>query len=118
MLTGSLVSKLQEDDMKRKEDGLSKLTQSSKGQMCVKCGAPNAYSCHYNGKRQHSYGKGRGCKASDLMTAEFCQKCDQEFTEGSMLPRWDGSKWLRSEEFMHWINLTNIRRVERGDIKI
>jgi hypothetical protein len=35
-----------------------------------------------------------------------------------MLPRWNNNKWERSEEFMYWIMLTNIRRVERGDIKI
>jgi hypothetical protein len=51
------------------------------------------------------------------MSAEFCYRCDQEFTEGSMLPRWNGNKWERSEEFMYWIGMTNIRRFEEGRIK-
>ena len=92
---------------------MGKLTQSSKGATCIACGAENAYSCHYNGPRQHDYGKGRGRKAHDLMTAEFCHKCDQQFAEGSTSFRWK-DKWERSEEFLHWIALTNIRRYEEG----
>jgi hypothetical protein len=93
---------------------LSKLTQASKGQPCIRCGAPGAWSCHYAGPRQHSYGKGRGIKCSDLATAEFCQKCDQVFSEGKM----DGftDKWDKSEQWLHYIMLTNIRRIERGVI--
>ena len=97
---------------------MSKLTKASQGSICIKCDAPDAYSCHYNGKRSLSYGKGRGCKANDLVTAEFCHRCDQEFTEGSMLPRWNNNKWERSEEFLHWIAMTNIRRLKEGVIKV
>ena len=95
---------------------MSKLTKSSKGHVCIRCGASDAYSAHYNGPRQHSYGKGRGCKASDLASAEFCYECDQMFSEGSV----DGftDKWDRSEQFLHFIMLTNIRRLKRGVIKI
>lgn len=96
---------------------MSKLTKKSKGQLCIKCGKPDAYSCHYNGPWQHSFGKGRGVKCNDLMTAEFCHKCDQEFSEGSMLPRWN-NKWERSDEFQKWIALTNIRRLENGVLSI
>lgn len=95
---------------------MSKLTKSSKGKTCIKCGASDAYACHYNGPRQHMYGKGRGRKCSDIMTAEFCYKCDQEFTEGSTSGEWT-DKWERSEHFMHWIAMTNIRRYEEGRLK-
>lgn len=97
---------------------MSKLTQLSKGQTCIKCDRPGAYSCHYNGKRSHSFGKGRGIKASDLTTAEFCGDCDKEFIEGSMLPRWNGNRWERSEEFLFYVSLTNIRRLENSILKI
>ena len=90
---------------------MSKLTDSAKGSVCIKCQAPHAYACHYNGPRQHSLGKGRGRKCHDLMSAEFCHRCDQEFTEGSTSLKWK-DKWERSEEFMYWIGLTNIRRYE------
>lgn len=68
-------------------------------------------NCHYNGFRQHVYGKGRSIKADDSMTAEFCQACDDLFSEKSY-PKWvGGSKSIeRSEEFLHWIAMTNIRR--------
>ena len=97
---------------------MSKLTNATKGKTCIKCDAPDAYACHYNGPRQHDFGKGRGIKCNDLMTADFCYKCDQEFSEGSILPRWNGNKWERSEEFQRWINLTNIRRLKDGVLKV
>jgi len=95
---------------------VSKLTKSSNGSECIRCGAPDAYSCHYNGPRQHDYGKGRGIKCNDLATAEFCYACDQDFSEGS---KPEGlTRWERSEAFLHWIMLTNIRRIENGVIKL
>ena len=97
---------------------MSKLTNSTKGKTCIKCGAPDAFAAHYNGPRQHSYGKGRGVKCDDLMTADFCFICDQEFSEGSMLLRWNHNKWERSEEFHYWIALTNIRRLKDGVLKV
>lgn len=76
---------------------------------CIKCGKPDAYRCHYNGVRQHTYGKGRGIKCNDFLVAWFCHSCDQEFTEGSMQERWNGSKYERSEEFLHWIIMSHLR---------
>lgn len=95
---------------------MSKLTQSAKGQCCIRCGAPDAYACHYNGIRQHHFGKGRGIKANDFMTAEFCYKCDMDFTEGSTADFVD--KTDRSEQFLFWIAMTNLRRIENNIIKI
>jgi len=97
-------------------DTMNKILKASKGMDCIKCGKPGAYACHLNGPRQHAYGKGRGIKCHPLMTAEFCYECDREFTEGSMLPRWNNNKWERSEEFHYWIALTNIRRAKEGII--
>lgn len=102
---------------------MGKLTESSRGKTCVRCGAQGAYSCHYSGPRQITYGKGKGVKCNDLMTAEFCHKCDQVFTEGSTtesvckntgeIVHWKDN-WDRSEEFQFWINITNIRRMADG----
>lgn len=94
----------------------SKITKAAKGQICIRCGAGDAYACHYNGPRQMAYGKGRGIKCSDMATAELCHTCDQELTEGSTDSRW-ANKWERSEEFLHWVMMTNIRRYERGVLK-
>jgi len=95
---------------------MSKLTKASKGRTCINCGADDAYACHYNGPRQHQYGKGRGIKAHDMATAELCHTCDQMFTEGSTSPAW-ANKWERSEDFLHLIMMTNIRRFDDGILK-
>ena len=95
---------------------MSKLTQSSKGSICINCGASDAYSCHYNGQRQHQYGKGRGIKCHDLATAELCYNCDIDFSEGCNV-NWK-TKDERSEEFLHLIMLTNIRRFNEGILKL
>ena len=94
---------------------MSKLTQLSKGQSCIRCGAPDAYSCHYNGHRQYMLGKGRGKKCHDLATAEFCHRCDLDFSEGNFNEF--VSKIDKSEQFLFFIMLTNIRRLENGVIK-
>ena len=93
-----------------------KLTRSAEGKVCIRCGGHNAYACHYNGIRQHQYGKGRGIKCSDLMTAEFCYKCDQRFSEGTT-EHWKDAE-ERSEEFLHWIVLTNERRINSGVLSV
>jgi hypothetical protein len=95
---------------------VSKLTSKTKGHNCIRCGSPDAYACHYNGIRQHSFGKGRGIKANNLMTAEFCYHCDQLYTEGSTVGFDD--KVDRSEQFMFWVSMTNIARISRGDLII
>jgi len=92
---------------------MSKLTQSAKGKNCIRCGAEHAYACHYNGFRQHMFGKGRGQKCSDIATAEFCKKCDDRFTEGSQNEAWGKGmigESMRSEEFLYFVTMTNIRR--------
>jgi hypothetical protein len=93
-----------------------KLTQASKGMTCIRCDAPDAYACHYNGDYQHKYGKGRGIKCHDLMTADFCHRCDQLFSEGNKnnFPIEEN----RDEIFFDYINLTNIRRFNNGVLKV
>lgn len=87
---------------------MSKFTRSAIGKSCIRCGAPDCYACHYNGIRQHSFGKGRGIKANDLVTAEFCYRCDQDFSEGNI--KHFESAEDRSEQFMFYILMTIIRR--------
>lgn len=95
-----------------------KLTKAAENAPCIRCGKKGeTRACHYNGPRQHVYGKGRGIKGHDIMTAEFCHKCDYLFTEGMRGDIWT-DKWERSEEFLHWIAMTNIRRIERKIIKV
>lgn len=95
--------------------GMSKITESSRGQSCIRCGAPGAYACHYNGIRQHSFGKGRGIKCHDLASAELCHNCDRQFIEGTIDSFDDRTD--RSEQFLFLCMLTNISRFKRGDLK-
>ena len=83
---------------------------------CIRCGKEGeTRACHYTGLWQHQYGKGRGQKCSDLMTAEFCRMCDEFLSEGTTPFGNDiMGKAMRSDEFHHWIAMTNLRRLENG----
>lgn len=95
---------------------MTDLRKLARGQDCIRCGTiGETRLSHYNGFRAHSYGKGRGIKCSDLAGAEFCQKCDDDFSEANYHKWPGGSKSIeRSEEFLHWCMMTNIRRAS-GD---
>lgn len=82
---------------------------------CIRCGSVGS-TCgrHYNGLRQHQYGKGRGIKAHPLAVADLCAKCDAEFQEGAV-SKGDFAKRIEySEEFQHWCLMSAIRRAEKG----
>ena len=49
------------------------------------------------------------------MTAEFCDECDAELSEGSAY--FKAFKIDKSEEFLHHVCLTLIRRVKNGYLK-
>ncbi len=93
---------------------LTKEDRAAEHRQCIRCGRPGeTRNCHYNGFRQHSYGAGRGLKASRVVTAEFCQICDIYFSESNYGQYNQGSKSIeRSEEFQHWCIMTMIRRLE------
>ena len=100
---------------------MSKITKSANGQMCVRCGSNDGTICarHYNGLRQHMYGKGKGIKCHDIASAELCAECDSLFSEGVSVEYDDGragKSTTRSEAFLHYCMLTNIARLERGDL--
>ena len=99
-----------------------KMLDAARDMPCIRCGKEGeTRACHYNGTWQLAYGKGRGQKCSDLMTAEFCGKCDSLFTEGFIEP-WlvnyednlNAANEARNADFHHWIAMTNIRRIENG----
>ena len=104
--------------LKQPSGKIKKLTQASKGEACINCYRNNGTTCarHYNGLRQHLYGKGRGIKAHDLCTADLCEECDVLFSEGSK--EGFSGDIDRSEQFQHLILLTNIRRFNNGVLKV
>jgi hypothetical protein len=98
---------------------MSKITAAAKNKPCIRCGLGqdngNVCSRHYNGDYQHLFGKGRGIKCHDLMSADLCDKCDLDFSEG------DYKNWPnrsdRDAAFLKYICLTNIRRLQEGTLK-
>lgn len=89
------------------------LLASSEGQLCVKCQrpgkTPTVVAAHYTGQRQHIYGKGKSIKGHDCLTADLCDECHAYFDQPA-----GKDKDARSEEFLHCIALTLVRRMQRG----
>lgn len=85
-----------------------KYLDAAEGQSCVRCGKQDGtiVGCHYTGLRQHTYGKGRGIKCSDAATADLCMECHAYFDQPQQRKSVDAS-----EEFLHCIMLTIIRRL-------
>lgn len=84
------------------------------GQPCVRCGTNDGtvVAAHYTGLRQHWYGKGRGIKPTDIATADLCLKCHTYFDNPT-----ERKSVERSEEFLHCILLTIMRRLQDGILK-
>lgn len=82
---------------------------------CIRCGSTGS-TCgrHYNGLRQHLYGKGRGIKCHPIMVADLCAECDRDFQEGSVGKADYPARIHYSEEFQHYCSLSTKRRFERG----
>ena len=87
-----------------------KRLQAAKDAPCIRCGRiGETRACHYNGFRSYSFGKGRGIKCNDAMTAYFCHNCDALYSEQNYGAWEGGSKNIeRSEEFLFWIAMTTI----------
>lgn len=81
----------------------------AKDQTCVLCGSDHGVvSAHYTGPRQHSYGKGRGVKGNDLITAHLCHYCHPSFDMPDNRKDYD-----MSELFLHAVALTIIRNTDK-----
>jgi hypothetical protein len=92
-----------------------KYLDSAEGRSCIRCGRANAtiVACHYTGIRQHTYAKGFRVKCHDICTADFCSDCHRYFDNPMMRKSIEAS-----EEFLHYIMLTILRRIENGIIKL
>ena len=78
----------------------------AKHSACVRCEADDGtiVAAHYTGIRQHSYGKGRSLKGSDIAVAFLCCDCHKYFDQPT-----ERKSIERSEEFLHCIMLTLIK---------
>ena len=99
-----------------------KLLAAAEGQACVNCGIRDdtVVSCHYEGIRAQTFGKGKGIKPHDLLTADLCYKCHLIFDGKEMSHFKD--KYLRkidsSEQFLFCVAMTLVRRVKQGVLKV
>ena len=87
----------------------------SRDQACVRCKRKDGTTvgAHYTGARRLSYNGGFGIKVDDWMIADLCGECHRYM---DTLSRDKSKKWEHSEEFLHYIMLTILRRAKRGDI--
>ena len=96
-----------------------KYLRGAEGQPCTRCNTNDGtiVAAHYQGLRSHLYGKGTGTKVHDLLVADLCSECHHYFDSPqpppSALSR-DLCKALYSEEFLHCVALTILRRVYDG----
>lgn len=93
------------------------LRELAKGQSCVRCNKDDGtiVLCHYFGPRRHSYGGGLSRKGHDAVAAELCATCHSWMDTGC---RDKAMKWEASEEFLHLVALTWVRRVNQGLVRI
>ena len=90
------------------------------GNSCIRCGSSDGTICgrHYNGQRQHTFGKGGSQKVDDFLIADLCNDCDAEFTEGVVAKSDIAGRDAYSEEFLTLCVLTLIRRRDEGVLKV
>lgn len=82
---------------------------------CMMCGKPNdgtIVAAHYQGLRQHSFGKGTGIKPSDSAVAFICSNC-HDIADGRV-KGYSGDKTERSEEFLFAIVKTHDYLLKEG----
>ena len=99
-----------------------KYLAAAKEQSCVRCGISNGtiVGAHYSGIRCHLYGKGTGTKCHDICVADLCSECHNYFDNPNLGLRHStelNRRWRKtemSEDFLHCVMLTLIRRCEQG----
>ena len=97
-----------------------KILKASNGRSCINCGREDGtiVRAHYSGYRSQSYGKGKGIKCHDHISADLCDTCHDTFD------RYKGKKGLMSfqekvdlsEQFLHLCVLSLARDFQEGVI--
>ena len=101
-----------------------KYLDGAKGQTCVRCNKPLAetvVAAHLTGLRAQEFGKGKGIKAQDIMTADLCDECHEmmdKYLTGDNYSDTHPEKYVRklshSEAFLTYILRTIVRRIDQG----
>ena len=98
----------------------TKILAASNGRSCVNCGREDGTTvrAHYSGFRSQLYGKGKGIKCHDHISADLCGPCHSKFD------RYEGKKGRMSFEekidlselFLHCCMMTLTRDFQEGVI--
>lgn len=98
------------------------MLSSARGQPCVNCGVNDGtvVAAHYTGLRAHQYGKGTGHKPHDIVVADLCMKCHSSFDNHTKQSSFTEivKKIDLSEQFLHLIIKTLLRRIDQGVITV
>ena len=99
-----------------------KLLNAAEGQACVNCGVRDdtVVAAHYSGIRSQIFGKGKGIKCHDLLSADLCRKChfSMDNNESSHLKDRYMRKIDSSEQFLFCVAMTLVRRIKQGVLKV
>lgn len=100
--------------MSLKPTRIPKLLALAKNRTCVAChiGDDTIVAAHYQGYRSHAYGKGRGIKPHDAMSAQLCFKCHGE-ADCSGLAK---GRIEHSAAFLRYIIVTHLRMYIEGQL--
>ena len=92
---------------------------AAKDQPCVRCGVTDGTVCarHYEGLRQHHFGKGKGIKGHDIFIADLCLKCDDDLSNQKPNKNDSHAVVEHSEMFLFYVCKTIERRYRQGFIR-
>jgi len=97
---------------------------AAKDQACVYCGARDGtvVAAHLTGYRAQEFGKGKGVKCHDILTADLCSKCHVAFDSYEIGTTLSDQPYIRkmdhSEQFLTCILRTIVRRTQQGVLRV
>ena len=100
--------------MSLKPTRIPKLLALAKNRTCVGCGIHDdtTVAAHYQGYRSHAYGKGRGIKPHDAMSAHLCFRCHGDADRSGLAE----GRIEHSAVFLRYIILTHMRLYFDGQL--
>lgn len=100
--------------MSLKPTRIPKLLVLAKNRTCVACHIHDdtTVAAHYQGFRSHTYGKGRGIKPHDAMSAQLCFRCHGEADRSGLAK----GRIEHSAAFLRYIIVTHLRLYLDGQL--
>lgn len=100
-----------------------KLLAAAKDKACIQCNKADGtvVPAHLSGMRAQAFGKGKGIKVPDWLTADLCMECHAAFDGYSTAQHTDPNIMARidhSELFLYAILKTLQRRIDEGLIEL